>query len=57
VLFYINHPIREIRGTGDFEERVVGKIEELWRDYSGETVFKSHDEYLEFMQDGPKLPS
>lgn len=50
LLFYINHPIREIRGTGDFEERVVGKIEELWRDYSGETVFKSHDEYLEFMQ-------
>jgi predicted transcriptional regulator len=50
LLFYVTHPIREIRGTADFEERVVGKAEELWRDYSKETVFKSHDEYLDFMR-------
>lgn len=50
LVFYVNHPVREVRGIGDFEERVVGKIETLWRDYSGETVFKSHDEYLDFMQ-------
>jgi len=54
LLFYVNHPIREIRGTADFEERVVGKIEELWRDYSEETVFKSRDEYLDFMRGRPK---
>jgi predicted transcriptional regulator len=50
LLFYINNPVREIRGTGDFKERVVGKTETIWRDYSEETVFKSHDEYLDFMQ-------
>ncbi len=50
LLFYVNHPVREVRGTGDFEERIVGKIEKLWRTHSTETVFKSHDEYLEFMQ-------
>jgi len=50
LLFYISHPIREIRGTGDFEERVVGKTETTWRDYGEETVFKAHNEYLNFMQ-------
>ena len=55
LLFYVNHPVRETGGTGDFEKRVVGKTEELWRDYSKETVFKSHDEYLEFMQGRTKV--
>lgn len=50
LLFYVSHPIREIRGTGNFEERVVGDVEKLWKNYSEETVFKSHDEYLNFMQ-------
>lgn len=50
LLFYVNHPVREIRGVGDFEERVVGKIETLWRNYGEETVFGSHKEYLDFMQ-------
>ena len=50
LLFYVSHPIREVRGTGDFEERVVGRIETLWKNYSEETVFNSHDEYLNFMQ-------
>lgn len=50
LLFYINHHVREVRGTGDFEERIVGETEELWRDYGKETVFESHDEYLDFLQ-------
>ncbi len=50
LLFYVNHPVREIRGVGYFEERVVGGIEELWKNYNEETVFESRDEYLEFMQ-------
>jgi len=50
LLFYVTSPAREIRGTGDFVERVVGKTEMLWKNYSKETVFKSHDEYLSFMQ-------
>lgn len=50
LLFYVNHPVQEIRGTGDFKERVVGKIEALWRDYNEEMVFKSHNEYLNFMK-------
>ncbi len=50
LLFYVVHPIREVRGIGDFEERVVGEIEAVWKDYNEETVFKSHDEYLDFIQ-------
>jgi predicted transcriptional regulator len=50
VLFYVKHPLREIRGTGEFIERITGDIDELWNDYSHETVFKSYEEYLQFLQ-------
>ncbi len=50
LLFYVNHPVREVKGIGNFKERVVGEVEKLWTDYGGETVFESHEEYLDFMQ-------
>lgn len=50
VLFYVKHPLREIRGIGEFIERKTGDVGELWNDYGHETVFKSYKEYLEFMQ-------
>jgi len=55
LLFYVSNPVREIRGTGDFKERVVGKTETIWKDYGEETVFKSHDESLDFMQGRTKV--
>lgn len=50
LLFYVTHPAKEIRGIGDFEERVVDKLAVLWRKYGEETVFESREELLEFMQ-------
>ncbi len=50
LLFYVNHPVRAIMGVGDFEERVVDEVERLWSKYSGETIFESHDEYMEFIR-------
>ena len=50
VLFYVKHPLREIRGIGEFIERITGDIDELWNNYGHETVFKSYQEYLEFLQ-------
>ena len=50
VLFYVKHPLREIRGKGEFIERITGDVDELWNDYGQETVFKSYEEYLEFLQ-------
>jgi predicted transcriptional regulator len=50
LLFYVTHPARELRGIGDFELRVVGKLDNLWRNYGEETVFQSRDEFLGFMQ-------
>jgi predicted transcriptional regulator len=50
LLFYVNHPVKEIKGVGEFEERVIGDVENLWNAYSEETVFESRDEYLTFMQ-------
>lgn len=50
VLFYVKHPLREIRGKGEFIERIVGDPDELWNHYSHETVFKSYEEYRGFLQ-------
>jgi len=50
VLFYVKHPLREIRGIGELIERITGDIDELWNNYGNETVFKSYQEYLEFLQ-------
>jgi len=49
VLFYVMHPFREIRGYGEFIERVTGTADELWSAYGHETVFESQQEYTEFM--------
>ena len=50
LLFYVKHPIREIRGKANFLERVVGDAEELWNRYGNETVFESLDEYKGFLE-------
>jgi len=55
VLFYVKNPIREIRGVGEFIERIKGEADELWNDYGQETVFKSHKEYAEFLQGRTKI--
>jgi len=49
LLFYVKHPVREIRGKAEFVERVVGNIDELWNKYGDETVFESYSEYREFL--------
>jgi predicted transcriptional regulator len=50
LLFYVKHPIKEIRGKADFLERVVGGADELWNKYGAETVFESYNEYKEFLE-------
>ena len=49
LLFYVKHPVREIRGKAEFVERVVGDADELWNKYGAETVFESYNEYREFL--------
>lgn len=49
ILFYVKHPIREIRGSGDFLERIVGNTDKLWSTLGNETVFESYQEYKTFM--------
>ena len=49
LLFYVKHPVREIRGKAKFVERIVGNVDDLWSKYGAETVFESYDEYREFL--------
>jgi predicted transcriptional regulator len=49
ILFYVKHPLREIRGSGEFLERIVGDVDKLWSALGHETVFDSYQEYVAFM--------
>ncbi len=50
LLFYVTHPHKEIRGVGEFIERVTGNATDLWRTYRHESLLKSYEEYMDFMQ-------
>jgi len=50
LLFYVKLPVGEIRGFGDFLERISGTPDELWNMYGSETVFESRDEYNDFVE-------
>jgi predicted transcriptional regulator len=49
LLFYIKLPVRQIKGVGEFVERVTGPKDELWNRYGAETVFQNKDEYDKFV--------
>ena len=49
IIFYLKYPLREIRGYGEFVERVTGGVDEMWKTYGHETVFESCEEYMNFM--------
>jgi predicted transcriptional regulator len=55
LLFYVKLPVGELRGYGDFLERISGSADELWNTYGSETVFESRDQYNEFVEGRSKV--
>jgi len=55
ILFYVTYPFKEIRGFGEFVERVTGSAGNLWKDYGQETCLKSFEEYLDFLEGRTKV--
>jgi len=49
LLFYVKLPVKQIKGVGEFVERITGSRDELWRSYGVETVFGDKDEYEKFV--------
>jgi len=50
LLFYVTHPVKELRGIGEFVERITGDADNLWNAYGKETCLKSYEEYTDFLQ-------
>jgi len=50
LLFYVTHPHKEIRGVGEFIERITGDTTDLWKNYGHESLLRSYEEYMDFMQ-------
>jgi len=50
LLFYVTYPHKEIRGIGDFIERITGDTDDLWNSYGHESLLESYEEYIDFMQ-------
>lgn len=55
LLFYVKLPVGEIRGYGDFLERITGTADDLWNRYGSETVFESRDQYDSFIEGRNKV--
>ncbi len=49
LLFYMKRPVRQIKGTAEFLERITGTADELWQLHGSETVFESREEYDTFV--------
>ncbi len=54
LLFYVKSPVKQIRGTADFVERVAGDAEKLWRLYGSETCLENFKEYQSFLHGSEK---
>lgn len=50
LLFYVTYPHKEIRGVGDFIERITGDTDDLWKTYGHESLLESYEEYMDFLQ-------
>jgi predicted transcriptional regulator len=50
LLFYVKLPAGEVRGYGEFLERISDTPSELWNKYGSETVFESKDDYDKFVE-------
>lgn len=55
LLFYVNHPAKQIRGVAEFVERIIGDADDLWNAYGNETCLKSYEEYVNFLQGKQKV--
>ena len=50
LLFYVTNPHKEIRGVGEFIERITGDVTDLWKTHGHESLLRSYEEYMDFMQ-------
>lgn len=50
VFFYVVYPFREIRGFGEFIERIVDDPEKLWNSHGHETCLDSYEQYDDLMR-------
>jgi len=49
ILFYVTSPFKEIRGFGEFVDRISGDADELWRNHGSETCLRSYEEFKNLM--------
>jgi predicted transcriptional regulator len=49
LLFYVKHPLMQVRGIADFIERIADEAEVLWRRYGEETCLGSFESFCEFL--------
>jgi len=55
LLFYVKLPVGEIRGYGDFLERITGPADDLWNMHGSETVFENRERYDDFVEGRSKV--
>jgi len=55
LLFYVKFPVGEVKGYGEFLERISDTSNGLWNRYGSETVFESKEGYDKFVEGRDKV--
>ena len=55
LLFYVCNPVKAIDGYAEFIERRMGAPEDVWNEYSDESVLQSKQSFLEFIGDPERV--
>lgn len=55
IFFYVVKPIGEIQGYADFQERIVGEVDAMWKEYGRESCVGSEDQYDDLLKGKRKV--
>jgi len=54
IFFYVVKPVGEIQGYAEFQERIVGETDAMWKEYGRESCLQSEDQYHDLLKGAGK---
>lgn len=55
MFFYVVKPVGEIQGYAEFQERVVGEADAMWKEYGRESCLESENQYGDLLKGKKKV--
>jgi predicted transcriptional regulator len=55
IFFYVIKPVGEIQGYAEFQERIVGEADAMWKEYGRESCVESENQYYDLLKGKKKV--